>query len=361
MSRPGRLRAAGFSLAAFLLFFGLAECGLRAVGFRFEPAVGYMRFNFPNPNELYNVFEPDPARLWRMRPGFDFGQGFEPLNGHGFRGPWFGDEKRSGTIRVACLGDSVTFGRPDASYPAMLGEALETAAGSSVEAVNLGVPGYTTWQGKHVLDDVLWGHSPDIVIILFGWNDHWLAMGHADKDQVVGGGGPPAVASPLGKSRVYQALLRTVAEGRALASPPERVLRVSPEDYRSNLEAMVEACEKAGARPVLATAVSAIDTGEVPDFLTHLNFIEEGTDLAELHGKYNDIVRDVARDKGVLLIDLDRGFEGRDSRALFEDPAKDLVHPNRAGYEVMVGLMASALAKEIGSSGGTRPEGASED
>jgi lysophospholipase L1-like esterase len=332
------LFAAVTTLAAFLVM----EAGLRFLGFEYGRSLSYMRFNFPNPNELHQVFEPDPFLLWRMRPGFDFGEGFGPLNSRGFRGPEIPLKKPPATLRIACLGDSVTFGRPGASYPALLEKKLSEKLGRPVEAMNFGVPGYSSWQGMKLLPETLDLYEPDVVIILFGWNDHWLAMGYSDKDQIVADTDAPVVLDLIRGLRVYQLLNKSVARLKPGGEKP-RTLRVSPGEYRYNLDAMIRVCRRSNAFPILATSPSAISLGHVPEFLTHLEFIRAPEELAELHGLYNEISRRAASENQAPLIDLDLIFNSGDVTSLFEDPENDLIHPNPRGYE----LVAESIAGEL--------------
>jgi len=351
MSGIPRRRLAAFSAVFTLVVLLLAEALLRLAGFSYRPGQSYMAFNFPNPNELHNVFEPDPELLWRMRPGFEFGDGFEPLNSSGFRGPEFPAEKAPGALRVACLGDSVTFGRPEADYPSMIETRVSEKIGRPVETMNLGVPGYSSFQGKKLLARVLDEYDPEIAIILFGWNDHWLAKGFADQDQEVGEGAS-AGGGPLAGLRVYQLLNKLVVLAWVTEVEPILITRVKEDDYRANLTAMVAMCRESGAVPIIATAPSAIAAGEIPDFLTHLDFIRENDDLAELHSNYNDVVRQLALRDHVWLSDLDALFAERDVSLLFNDPGKDLIHPNELGYEIIANAMANATVAAAGKSAG---------
>ena len=57
--------------------------------------------------------------------------------------------------------------------------------GGKYEVINAGIPGYTSLQGERFLKSDLLKLEPDIVPIMFAWNDHWAAAsGIADKDQV---------------------------------------------------------------------------------------------------------------------------------------------------------------------------------
>ena len=86
-------------------------------------------------------------------------------------------EAKPGTVRIACVGDSITFGLPflgNRQYPPM----LERMLGSDKYAVrNFGAPGFATQKAS---DHPYWQHryfrlsnefSPNIVIVMLGTND----------------------------------------------------------------------------------------------------------------------------------------------------------------------------------------------
>ena len=328
----------GAAIAVGLLL--AAEIALRLLGFTYQRSLSYMEFSFPRPHELHQIFEPDPELLWRLRPGYNFGQGFPPLNRQGFRGPDFPERPEPGTLRVACLGDSVTFGRPEADFPDLLGPLLDGPAAPT--AMNFGVPGYSSFQGLRLLPRVLVRYRPRAVVILFGWNDHWLAKGFGDAEQKAASAPVATVLGPLRRLRLYQ-FLNHLAMHLALSTPRAPTLRVPPAAYRANLAAMIAECRRAGAVPVLATAPSAIGAGKVPAFLLELGFIARPEDLLTLHREYNRIVRELARETGAPLCDLDRAFEERGAAGLFADPGQDLIHPNAEGYRLMAGQLAATL------------------
>lgn len=77
--------------------------------------------------------------------------------------------KKTGEIRVLCVGDSTTYGfglKEEQTYPAHLQQYLNrwAPAGVRFEVYNGGVPGYTPQQVKRLLQSRLIGIKPDIVI-----------------------------------------------------------------------------------------------------------------------------------------------------------------------------------------------------
>ena len=103
--------------------------------------------------------------------------------------------------------------------------------------INLGVPGYSSFQGRRLFEKTGCGLDPDLVTVLFGWNDHWLMKSVPDREQRP----PPAFAKLIARSRVYQllyALYAAFRESNLLDRPDPADLRVPPKDFERNLRAM---------------------------------------------------------------------------------------------------------------------------
>lgn len=95
------------------------------------------------------------------------------------------------TIKVACVGDSITFGNPffpSKAYPQQLGDLLGTA----YSVRNFGAIGHTIQKAG---DHPYWNHryyklssefAPDIVVIMLGTNDtkpqNWTGISRLDQD-----------------------------------------------------------------------------------------------------------------------------------------------------------------------------------
>ena len=326
-------------VALFVLLF--TEAALRMGDFRFDTQPRYMEFNFPNPHEMHEIFQPDVVTFWRLRPGARMGDGIEPINSIGFRGPEFSEEKSPGAKRVITLGDSVTFGGAT-SYPQLLAGCLD----GGWEVINAGVPGYSVVQGWKLYESRIAKLKPDVVTIMFGWNDHWLARGIPDSQQAV----KPSteLSKPINwfkGLRIYQLLNYIIYHN---VQSPHRfspaTYRVPIEEYKNYMERLTDAAKSSGAQVILITAPSAFDAGKVPAYLLELGFVqrlegENEKDLAlrlnRLHASYNDVTRAVAAEKAVALVDLDSQWRNKGITGLFRDPAKDIVHPNEEGYRLI--------------------------
>jgi hypothetical protein len=175
------------------------------------------------------ILEPDDALVWRNRSGVTrryldvfspvdseedrraLLQQFLPgvpaslrdnplwevsLNSRGFRTDEFSTQKAPGVFRIACVGDSWTFGsnvdQRDA-YPQQLGGLLAHAfPEASFEVLNLGTMAYSSHQGLELVRRQVLDLSPDAILVGFGMNDASVA-GYRDKD-FSGGRGSDSLA-----------------------------------------------------------------------------------------------------------------------------------------------------------------------
>src|SRR5439155_5879125 len=123
------------------------------------------------------------------------------LNAHGFRADEYDAATPAGTIRIACIGDSWTFGmnvNQDQTYPSRLAARLrELYPGSRFEVLNFGVLGYSSFQGRQLLETRVLDLKPDILAIGFGMNDSDVA-GYRDKDMI--GFERPGIGSRVAQS-----------------------------------------------------------------------------------------------------------------------------------------------------------------
>ncbi len=307
-----------FSAIVVILFFGSFELLLRLAGFQVNLSVERMAFTFPIDD--YNSSAPQPflvrdeTLFWRPKAGV------MDHNSHGFYGPEFNTEKQAGVFRIVCLGDSCTHFGPD-SYPDMLRVYLDGVAPGKFEVINAGVIGYTSFQGRRLLESEVLGWSPDLVTVYYGWNDHWLARGRQDKNQ---NAESSALSDALRGVRIVQ-LAAFVLGG--LGSESSNVMRVEPEDYRDNLTRIGEDCKSNDVAICYFTAPHAFDLG-IPPYLVQSGEVADASSLIALHQSYNQTVRDVANSRGAMLIDLASEMDAMNKQDLFID---DHIHLSRVG------------------------------
>ena len=192
------IRVLGKSLLTTLVFFLLVEVGLRAAYAGRNALVRYVPLPHvvgddygPIPPWLDNlmILRPDPTLIWKNIPDAHraYVDIFTPvwadrdriallrrflpwlpqefranpvwriaLNHEGFRSAPFAPEKRPGVLRIACIGDSWTFGmnvEQNLTYPARVDALLtqQSPLAAGVEVMNFGVLGYSSFQGLQLL------------------------------------------------------------------------------------------------------------------------------------------------------------------------------------------------------------------
>ncbi|MGB7220772.1 MAG: GDSL-type esterase/lipase family protein [Vicinamibacterales bacterium] len=204
------------------------------------------------------------------------------LNSKGYRGPDVAAAPPPATIRVACIGDSWTFGmnvNQDKTYPGRLAAWLQRERPDQpYEILNFGVLGYSSFQGLRQLKDHVLPMNPAIVAIGFAMNDSEVG-GYRDKDVLVQAGPGSLMSRAAGvvtsaaeeleiyKLLKYEALVfrfRSKSTGDYLKAEAntkgpspvnydtiEPWTRVSPRDYEQNIREMIRLTQEKGAKAVL--------------------------------------------------------------------------------------------------------------
>ncbi len=303
------------TLGVFCLTLILPEALLRSVDFRYESR---LEFGFPRPEIMY-LYQPDPDLFWVFHEG-------PGINKEGFRSGPLNQPKTPETFRILLLGDSCIF----KYFPEMLKARLEKLTDRKIEIVNLAVPGYSSYQGRMLAEKFGYAAEPDLVIISFGWNDHWLAYDARDSGKKAKIEHARVITSMLHHSRLLQGILWSL--DRFKAPLPET--RVLPEEYRENLSAMRQVFKHSSAPVVFFTAASAHESLGVEDAIIQKHFGNDKGSIISLHKTYNEIVRQTARDQDGILFDLENSLKGRpDLNTVFK---KDGIHFSEEGFEVLV-------------------------
>lgn len=233
-----------------MVFFGLCEAAVRIVRPDISIPQGAQHFRFSQSFEFQLPHHRrDPVLGWTLTPGQ---YGPMHINSQGFRGPEFTAAKPAGAKRIAHLGDSCTMGftiRADRDVYGALLAALLGQRGLEAETLNFGVDGYSSHQGRLVLDRVL-DYGPDYVTVYFGYNDHHFSN-TSDRETRFA---PPPLLRLLERSHAYRYLrrqvLRATGGGGRLVQPKRRV---DLDEFTDNLRRIVETVRARGAVPILMT------------------------------------------------------------------------------------------------------------
>lgn len=240
-----------FSAVTTLVVFGAAELGLRGAG-------------WPQPQGRFAHNEPfwvvDAELKQQATPHKETGGSFRvTTDENGLRYPIHDVDKKADAFRIMTLGCSTTYGWgvDDAdSYPARL-ELLARASGHpSTEVINGGQPGYTSFQGLWLWDEVLKYYEPDVVLIGYLVQDSRKAAPYSDRSQAILQQDNRFLKDHFfHRSRIYLGLRSLVGgvqiETKEAGDKALNVYRIPPEDYVANLRQLVDRVKGVGGQPVL--------------------------------------------------------------------------------------------------------------
>jgi lysophospholipase L1-like esterase len=285
-------------------------------------------------------------------------------NSLGFRGP-----EPSATfasdLTIITVGGSTTecFYLNDAdAWPARMGGALQPHF-KSLWVNNAGLDGHSSFGHLRLMQQYLGGLKPKVVTVLAGVNDMFVdAPTNFDVKQET---------SLLGRLSAYSEVAALIANlqrvRRAVAiedlgamprplnlydveKPPAQDPPPPPETerrhaaYKTRLEALVAEARQAGIVPVLITQPALFGAGK--DDITRVDLAKitvtldqprSGANAWALLESYNDVMRGVARELNVPLIDLARELP-KSSRLFY-----DLVHFSKAGGAAVGEIVARDL------------------
>jgi lysophospholipase L1-like esterase len=210
-------------------------------------------------HEKNPLHTPDPELFWKPTPGYSAGE--VRINRRGTRGPDFLVPKPTGLFRIVLLGDSVTFGfnvPEELSYArrleSSLRESWSRSSGSprEVEVINAGVIGYTSWQGRKLLERSVGSWDSDLVIVLFGYNDHHSSRA-SDRERSLDRGRAMVLgrlARETSTARLFERL-RRLWWGSGLPDRP--VPRVGVEEFTDNILALSDEALAGGSAILFLT------------------------------------------------------------------------------------------------------------
>ncbi len=282
-----------FAAATVTAFFVLSEVILRLV---LSPLPS-PPLEWPPPDMTKHGLQEDDALFWRLRPGYDAPWRLHKLaythelakdiaidwkqrkrqaapayrgvtwqiNEKGVRGDPVPVPKPPHIQRLLFIGSSVTFGwgvRAQRAFPERVAETLDGMfPHRAFDAVNAGVPGYSSYQGLLYMRELFSRYDPDIVIAEFGINDGTVAPVKQDKAW------HPWAMDTLRKWLRNSGWRRLVVRIFDLDAEPEPMsmkaqdyeaaqknfyrmsltgeqTRVNPSDFRANLEKMADICRE---------------------------------------------------------------------------------------------------------------------
>ena len=284
------------------------------------------------------VFQRDENLFWRLRPSqiiesrFFENNRFK-INSLGLRGDEI--EPASDKIRIVGLGNSCTFGWRTEENKIYLRQ-LEKLINSDttlpqVEIINAGIPGYTSFQGQRFFIEEISSLKPDLVLMMFGWNDQWASADNiADKNQDF----PPQfilnIQDFVSRLKIYRLMRKLILSTteKPIAetlNKTEQVYRVSFEDFYKNLNSIIQETKN-------INSIAMILTSPIPSLE---NYYRPGSksNMHIFHNYYNEQARLLAIDTKSALIDAASEFDNYNN--LFDDAKIDPIHFNNEGHRIL--------------------------
>lgn len=235
--------------------------------------------------------------------------------------------KPENTVRVACLGASTTYGVFNWPFRLRINLNSETDADErKYEVFNFGMNGYTSLESLVNLAINVQDYGIDFLVIHHNGMDllprlypkmerdygHFRKIYHPP---------PPALRFLRRHSALFVLVARKLGDRPSLAQETMTVNDENPENpfqpgtlnpdssiFRRNLATMISIARGAGMRPILTTVPYSLDPSKVP------------TDFAMSHEakvagmqEHNRIIRELAAEHAVLLVDLDRDMTGNET------------------------------------------------
>ena len=305
---------------------------------------------------LEDYYTVDPRINLRV-PVANLSSGRISINSLGFRGPEIAMPKPPGTVRLAFLGASTTWcGEVSGNqtvWPHLVTEALSrTYPRARLDYVNGGVPGYTMESILKNLQHRVGPLKPDVIVIYEVSNNLSGELRElAAKRGIIGDAKVQELTWPSRHSLLWYLVeknLRVLAAQRAAQSVQAR-LEVDAgtlgDEFRNSLTQLVVAARANASLVALATfsiqprrdqsaeqqmRASASAFFYAPFVTTRL--------LIDGYERYNQIVREVARETGVLLIEGEHDIPGDSVHFT------DTVHFSDAGSKAMAQRISRALA-----------------
>ena len=191
--------------------------------------------------------------------------------------------------RIVTMGDSITFGWPNAEnlhYPAYLEFILNSSfmeiklpdGKQYIDVINAGIPAYTTPLVKKYIKDSILELNPDMVIISIGYNDighsqnrvlwflennipifHWYYNMSATFSFLKN------ILSPITSKKKERELDRLTMSGQNLKSVPSKIL--DSLEHEENIREIVKMLKKRDILPVLMPWPLTSGTGDVKKFV----------------------------------------------------------------------------------------------
>lgn len=298
-----------------------------------------------NSGDQLHILLEDSERTWGLNPdanGVQSGGAFS-INSFGFRDKEYSPTKPDETLRIAVVGDSVTFGKgvdQDKTYAKVLERKLNGDCTQHIEVLNFGVYAYNTFREYAAIKEQVMHFNPDLIVMLYVLNDPELDIDLGLNKTVKQKSLVERVREGLTNNvYTYQFLARIYFASQAL----NQNLSLNILSYYP----MIHSDEFAGWTRVVDTfgelhELSVREDVPVVIFMQpELYRLERDYPFLDIHEQ----VIETAHANGLRAFDLYPYFKGKRTRSLRVHNFQDR-HPNDEGHDIIAHGMLSTLREE---------------
>lgn len=326
------------SIAVLNLLIVSPELALRLVDFRYQSVI-----EFGYPRSMLAYLESDEKLFWKRKSSD------ANVNSLGFQGEEIVIPKPQNSYRILYLGDSVT----EQGYPGIVEHFLKLSYPDSpknFESVVLAVSGYSSHQGRVLAETYGSQFEPDLVVVYFGWNDHWQAYGATDAKKVIKMSKTVwsrVMEFAYNRSRILQFLNWILLSHTSSDVTSIRQLRVPLNQYRDNLRQIEKVFTNKSVPAIFIMAPTSHYKLGVPDYLVEKNFVQDKKTAIRLHKEYNQVVRNIAQDGTSYSLDLEAEYNNLSAENLAALFLADGIHMTDIGLAVIAKRISEFIETHI--------------
>ncbi len=336
--------------------------------------------------EIYSILVPDKKLLWRVRPQYNqvfFGAQTQ-TNAEGFRFP---EAKKCSkeSFKIAILGESPSFGwgvPDDKIYSSLLERSLLP---KHLCVFNFSQIGFSSTQGKYLLQEILAKQKFDLVVLAYFVNDvdyiRFFYENNQSDQEVINTSRPAPSSQILLKSNLAKLARRLRANKLIISNEDQKTWpgnpRVTLEEYKKNYEEMIGRLKGLETKIILLKNHMAIprfnlncplelNNSNLQEILQicpyHLEanltqYLMNSLTLPRLQqslsqrsltisDSYFEILKKLSLTHRIPLINMSEDFSAH-PKQYFNDYTKDGIHPNSQGHEQIAKRLSSVIHMEI--------------
>ena len=316
---------------------------------------------FSGSNPTFNVNiggfkEYHPTRREQLKKNYRAGK--IVINALGLPGGECALKPTPGTVRVLCIGNSVTFSPPGANYPHFLQTHLRAACpGVPIEVITAAVPGYSSGQALDWYNEFLHELEADVAVIYLGWNDmgqfHPFGLRYKNeglyRPRTLSGWAmenfhllrmPYYFAGRIERARPVDLAPLTEEEARRLGG-------FTPRHYEENLRQLITRLVENATTPYLLSLAGLVGHQPTESERARMHFprgMHRKLAIYEaVYAAYDRSLRNLAAETATPLIDLEPLIQTPQQRTFFTDT----MHIDAQGAAAFAEQIATVLGPHI--------------